>query len=104
MALPFVAGLIIGGGAILLFNKRKEITHYTQEKLEDFDIRQEFQRVRKGVERATQKATHSIKNFVEPKEQKKGVKTKRVATAKKGSKAKKETSLATTAPQQQLES
>lgn len=67
MALPFLAGLILGGGAVFAYNNRAKISKSLQDAAKDIEIKKPGRRGRKPAQalvseaEATQKVTKTRK-------------------------------------------
>lgn len=96
MALPFLAGLILGGGAIIAYNNRKEIVKTLQAKTKNLkeDFSQGANKVRKNARELKEDLDFSVsvtKEAVEKVKSRRGRKPKSQTAqgAKKATKAKK---------------
>ncbi|RDU54597.1 hypothetical protein CQA49_04645 [Helicobacter sp. MIT 00-7814] len=96
MALPFLAGLILGGGAIIAYNNRKEIAKTLQAKTKDLreDLSQGAKKVRKNARELKEDLDFSVsvaKEAVEKVKSRRGRKPKNQTAqgAKKATKVKK---------------
>ncbi|WP_066388839.1 hypothetical protein [Helicobacter himalayensis] len=85
MALPFLAGLILGGGAIIAYNNRKKIATTLQAKTKDLreDFSQGAKKVRKNAKELKEDLDFSVsvaKEAVEKVKSRRGRKPKNQAT------------------------
>lgn len=82
MALPFLLGLVIGGGAVYAYNNRDELTKQVKAKSKDLKVELKkgekvLGRVSNSIKANAKKISDNLKNVVKEKSIKSSVKTSR---------------------------
>ena len=83
MALPFIAGLIIGGGAVYAYNNREELKKQVKSKSKDLKAglkkgEEAFGKVSKQIKARAKTLTSNLKNTVSSTQGAKSNKTKSI--------------------------